>query len=741
MTTSGRCVLAEALVARRDVLGERLLAAREGPSYAAVSRVLPPLWYALGHNGMPLTHSGAYYLTFAYPLSLYGEKAFALHVADGSSIITRRSDGPSLTVLVGDGREVYGSCVARLGPARLARGWLPVLRTRYVDARGVRYAQESFAGRVPGIRSLVSFLRLTVDARHAGDATATVRFVASPGSRARLVTDGRGALEPEGVRYSVRGVRVLRVAWAHRPSQGLVAVDEAAYDTALRTTERFWGRELARGASFDVPEPRVLDAERSLLVQQRILTWRYSVGNPYEELSFAEALDAARVMAAYGHADVSEAILHFALRRLPVRFTSWRAGAVLVTAAELFRLTQDPTVLDNGTPALATALSRLARQIGRAGGSGLLDREQFSSDVRRRVLGLHGQAIAWQGLLALGRVWEQDHPRLAARARIAAGRLGKALRAAVRASQRRLPDGALFVPASLLDDVRPFERITASRDGSYWNLVMPYALASGLFDPRGSTARGIWRYMTDHGALLLGLVRADAARLYRGEPYPASGVDQVYGVNLARFLADADLPDRLVLSLYGTLAGAMTRNTFVSGEAATVAPLGGSSLGSMYQPPNGGTNTAFLETLRLALVHERRDARGAPVGLELAFATPRTWLRPGRTMRVENAPTSFGPVSYSISRHGSRVQVVLDAPPTPMLRVRLRLPRGERIRRVDAAGRSVPFDAATGTIELRPGAAARSLRLVARVGLDERDVTRRDATPRERARATAGGEP
>ena len=219
-------MLAEALVARRDVLGERLLAAREGPSYAAVSRALPPLWYAVGHGGLRLTRSGAYYLTFAYPRSLYGEKAFALHVADGSAIVTRRSDGPSLTVLVGDGREVYGSCVARLGPPRLARGWLPVLRTRYVDARGVRYAQESFAGRVPGIRSLVSFVRLTVDARRAGSTTATVRFVASPGSRARLVTDGRGAREHDGVRYGVRGVDVLRVAWVHSPSQGPVAVDE-----------------------------------------------------------------------------------------------------------------------------------------------------------------------------------------------------------------------------------------------------------------------------------------------------------------------------------------------------------------------------------------------------------------------------------------------------------------------------------------------------------------------------------
>ena len=243
---------------------------------------------------------------------------------------------------------------------------------------------------------------------------------------------------------------------------------------------------------------------------------------------------------------------------------------------------------------------------------------------------------------------------------------------------------------------------------------MPYALASGLFDPKGPTARGIWRYIGGHGGLLLGLVRADAARLYRGEPYPASGSDQVYGLNLTRFLADADLPDQLVLGLYGTLAGAMTRGTFVSGEAATIQPLRSSGLGSMYLPPNGGTSSAFLETLRVALVHERRNARGVPVGLELAFATPRAWLRPGKTIRVERAPTSFGEVSYALTRRGNTVRIVLDAPQAPWLRLRLRLPRGERIERVETAGRSVPFGTATGTIE-PPSSGERLLRLVVHV--------------------------
>jgi hypothetical protein len=711
-------VLDAALAAPRDVLGERLLGSRAGPSYASVRRLLPPLWYARGRGGAQLTRSGAYYVTFAYPLSLYGEKAFALHVADGSEIITRRVGGPSLTVFVGGGHERYGSCLARLTQPRLARGYLPILRTAYADSRGARYAQESFGGRTPGVRSLVSFVRLTVDARHAPGATAVVRFVPSTGSRARLATDGNGTTAAGGAVYRVHGTAVIDVAWVHTPGRGTVVVDGQAYAKARRATVSFWDEQLARGATFAVPDRRVLDAERSQLVQQRILTWRYSVGNPYEELSFAEALDAARVMAAYGHDDVAQAILRFALRRLPARFTNWRAGAVLVATADEFRLTGDPTFVEGRASALAAVLRRLERSLGRRHRSGLLEREAFSSDVARRVVALHGQAVAWQGLLAMSRVWSTlGRPHLAARAAVTALRLEHALRRATRSSSRRLSDGSLFVPAALDAAPAPFGRLTASRDGSYWNLVMPYVLASGLFDPRGATARDIWRYMGAHGSLLLGLVRADAKRLYRGEPFPASGTDQVYGLELARFLADADLPRRLVLSLYGTLAGAMAPGTFVSGEAATVKPLRGTSLGSMYLPPNGGTGTAFLETLRVMLVHERRGARGRPVGLELAYATPPAWLRPGRSIRVERALTSFGPVSFSLSRRGDSVRIVVDAPRAPALRLRLRLPRGERIERVERVehvGRAVAFDAGSGTLRL-PADGRGTLRLVARI--------------------------
>src|SRR5439155_1679704 len=136
------------------------------------------------------------------------------------------------------------------------------------------------------------------------------------------------------------------------------------------------------------------------------------------------------------------------------------------------------------------------------------------------VYGLHSQAIAWQGLRSMGLVWaESGHLQLAARSRRLASRLEAGLRAAVRASQVRLPDGSLFLPVRLLDRERPYDTLTASRAGSYWNLVAPYALASGLFAPRSPQAEGALEYVLRHGSRLLGLVLA--SRRASGSVWPA----------------------------------------------------------------------------------------------------------------------------------------------------------------------------------------------------------------------------
>jgi hypothetical protein len=688
--------VARALRAPHDLWGNQLLNAPDGPSYAAAQRLLPPLLYARAPKKRPLTESGAYYLTFGQPHGARGAGSVALHVADGSQVIAERVGGRRLTVFVGAaGRERFGSCLSRLGFARLADGYLPVLTTTYRDGAGVRYRQESFAAHTAETGSLVSFVRFDVDASRASRKLVQLRIATSVRQLRRSLAFSRGGtVKRSTLTYRIRRgtKRTLYLAWINYPGRRGISVDADRYDRARRAVQAFWRQRVAEGTQIVVPERRINDAFRNLLVQNLQQTWRYSVGNPYEQFSFPESVDVAEVMGSLGYPAVARSILVTSLTRKDEPYPNWKMGKRLVASALHFRLTRDRAFVEAATPTLRRYVEGLGAQLT-GSSTGLLARERYSSDIPDEVLGLHSQATVWQGLLAMGRVWaETGQAQLARRCEALATRLETALRRAIASSQRRLADGSLFLPARLLDGERPYESLTQARLGSYWNLVMPYALASGLFEPGSPEASGALRYMLRHGSRLLGVVRAGAYALYEQPAFPVSGTDQVYGINTARFLADNDVADQLVLSLYGSLAVAMTPATFVSGEAASVAPRAGEHFRSMYLPPNNASNAAFLETLRSLLVHETRDAGGAPAGLELAFGTPRPWLRAGRRITVRNAPTSFGPVSYTLEARTDTILATVDAPARPApktLRLRVRLPRGQRVDAVTVNGRAI----------------------------------------------------
>lgn len=721
-----------ALRAGKDLWGNALMHAPGGPTYTGVARRLTPLLLAAGNRHRYLTESGIHYLPFGWPTS-FGVHNVALHVADGSGIFANRTRGPRLTVTVGrQARERYGRCLARLSTPALARGYLPILETRYADASGGYYSEESFSGLLPETQSLVSFVRLSADATEAGR-TLTIRFRPSArgltmsdsgslvrGTKTFLYASEGGSFDGSSLTYEIPpGSRAtVYVAWPVAPATGRPFVlDEAGYERARQAVVDFWTAKLAQGAVYEVPEKRVEDAARNLLIQNLTLAWRYSVGDDYHnKLSTPEAIDAAGVMGEYGFAETNRSILDVSFWRPFGEAANWKIGEQLLGSARYYALFHDRAFLAARTPKLARYVAHVRRQLL---GRSLLRRERYSSDVDIAVFGLHSQAVVWAGLRAMSAVWASAGYRaLAARAGAVAGRLGSGLRRGIQRSARRLPDGSLFVPVRLVDGERPYRRLTASKPGSFWNLVMPYALASGILPPHSATARGVLRYMLSHGSRLLGLVRASAFTLYGQKRFPTSGTDQVYGLNVARFLADNDRPDQLVLSLYGQLAAGMTPGTYVSGEAATIAPVRGEYYRRMYLPPNSGSNSTFLETLRLMLVHETRKKGGAANGLELAFATPRSWLRPGREITVTNAPTSFGTLFYSLSARAGAVDAVLEVPPSrslSKLRLRLRLPAGRHLTSVVLEGHAYrSFDSTTGTIDLSGHTG--NLVLVARFG-------------------------
>jgi hypothetical protein len=104
------------------------------------------------------------------------------------------------------------------------------------------------------------------------------------------------------------------------------------------------------------------------------------------------------------------------------------------------------------------------------------------------------------------------------------------------------------------------------------------------------------------------------------------------------------------------------------------------------------------------LIHETRDQAGQPYGLQLGFATLRSWLLPGRHISVRDAPTSFGQVSYSIAATHGTVTATVTGPSRVLphtMALRLRLPTGARLLGVTIDGRRwTRFDSRAGTIQL-----------------------------------------
>src|SRR5262249_57533128 len=130
-----------------------------------------PLMYAVqpAEEG-PQSPTGVYYMPVGVPSGLAGRGSVALHVADGSQIMTNRWNDRNTQIFVGDGTERFGATIGNLGGPSLYRGYLPVLQVGDRDANGVRYTQEAFATFLPGTQQLASY----VPVRASGTVSATV---------------------------------------------------------------------------------------------------------------------------------------------------------------------------------------------------------------------------------------------------------------------------------------------------------------------------------------------------------------------------------------------------------------------------------------------------------------------------------------------------------------------------------------------------------------------------------------
>jgi hypothetical protein len=462
----------------------------------------------------------------------------------------------------------------------------------------------------------------------------------------------------------------------------LGALTAAAYEKLHDETAAAWERQLAGCMTLETPEDVVNRAWRTLVVAQLMMAagdeMRYSAGNVYARLYEAEAGDALRSLLTFGRLDDARRMTDPLLRYTQQGLDFHNDAFKLQLLCHVYWVTRDAQFVRDRGPLWRPIVRHILDN--RQAASGLLPKEDYAGDIQTKVDSLNSNANCWRGLRDMAAVLRDvGEAEEAGRIAAGAGELRAATLAALDKSEFR-DTKPPFVPVALFGAERPYDPITATVMGTYWNLLIPYVLGSDLLDDRRT--RDTLDYLHAHGGIAMGMMRIHQhSGLFANE----DAVDDLYALRYVQTLLRLDQVDRALVSFYGKLAQGLTRDTFIGGEGSGLIPLDPRGR-PMYLPPNAAGNALLLTTLRELLVQDQDlDHDGAPEALRLLFATPRDWLADGKTIRLEHAPSAFGRVSVIARSNLTNGDVTVEVRPPPAehapssVRLRARLPEGWRV--------------------------------------------------------------
>ena len=730
--------LEEAITSTRDLWGEAALAQPNGPSYEFLAPLLPPPRYVnadFRHYPIILCPPGE---IPSGPVEFRrggdpGARPKARLISDGSGLNLRGGSrswndvGVPVRFRVGPDEFAFGGLRDRVTEPVLAEGWLPIAEIRYahrspVQAEGMVplapttrrpapeiYRLEAFAATTPGLAEhCVVFVRFDL-------AQGTNGFLSvdldAPGARfenGRILDDaGRVVALFDASWKRERGRMVARIregtaATFAVPTTPLAATAELAVSPAAYAAQRAacvatWKALVDRAARVEVPEPRVNHAWRNAIVQNFQLInhgqLRYSTGNQYDQIYSAEGSDAVMALLSWGYAAEARRLLEplfdFTRRNLELHQASFKLGNL----ARYVWQTRDTAALAELRPRWEKEIARFLD--GRTGPGGLFPKEQYCGDIHTPVQSLNVNARAWRAMHDFGALQSVfGDSELGRRYSAEAAAFRSVVLQAVERAVSRTTEPP-FVPIALDGGEPVHSPILHSRIGSYWNIIIGYTIGSGIFPTGGEAENWIPHYQERHGGIFLGMVRSggDTFNFWTGP----ERVNPLYGTRYTLDALRRDEPERALLSLYGTLAQGLTRNTFVGGEGCTLRPVDAEGR-FFYCPPNSAASAHVLSMVRQLLVQEwDLDDDGRPETLRLMFGTSRRWLEDGKTIRVERTPTAWGEVGATLESRLSAGEVIatVDLPSrqTPARTLlRARVPEGWTVTGATAAGRKLTAD-------------------------------------------------
>lgn len=359
-----------------------------------------------------------------------------------------------------------------------------------------------------------------------------------------------------------------------------------------------------------------------------------------------------------------------------------RNGAFAWYAAEVARLADDQVWLQSIAPALIENADWTIKSIKESTANnqtvtrGLLPPHIYGGDIRDPATSLYASAVCWKGLSETADIFRtlgaKPLQQKASNYETAAVKLNTRLNEVIKEVANRSTQPP-FVPLALslpsLDGKHegPYEHLTASRLGNYWNLFASSVLELG-FPAKPAVNLNDWLlgYMETHGGLWAGLPRFN------------HGLDAAYSIGvindlMTRSIHDVKFRNQALASLQSFFLHAASRNGFTIPEVAGLFPyrLNASAYEQLvreapwnfgmydtdryidghisFTEPLGAAAGEALWMIRNALVAETRNEKGLPSGEVFLLSTvPSDWFSEGKEIKLEGFPTYYGTLSIQV---------------------------------------------------------------------------------------------
>ena len=744
-----------------DPLAKRILAAGE-PSYAALTAAYPGKILdrtVLGTYSSPRQPLGKYNDEF----SIYWNGAIACNLIKGKLTDNLGATGvmplAHNTVVefrVGTDNELPGRVRRNYSNLQYERGYLPIVIASY-ETGGVRYRETAFAhqpeGETEGWDIAFAGIEITNISKEPRQAALSVRTILNDGSAVRYqsakVLDGTGAVlmtaEAGGTfddangrldykfELSAGATRRLIFKIPYVPDgKSLVSPPTSAgFDAAHRKVAAHWQSLLDNGARISVPEPRINDIWRALLLQNYVLAdgprFTYGSGLRYNDSTYPfENGFASHVFAMYGHTDYADALQNEIPRMAVTREGGGRKyqnrrAMVLHHLLENYRLSGKTDIFDRwksdfyrvAEEIITDRRSTMVEVNGeKPAYYGILPPDKPGVDVQastQTVYVLAHSITNCQGLQDFGRFLITtgiDRER-GVRYMAEAAEFRASLMTAMRRVAIRLPDRPPFVDLQTLFFKQtpdygpdPYDDLALGRlQGTYYHYWVDMQLHFNFFNPDDEVAQWLTDYVQQRNGFVLGLTRA---RAQAGHTH--GWINNVYDAGYYNFRLRQGKIDEFLLGLYTKFAFGMSRYTYVASEGSPFIGYNterGGFVGADYSFPNSAANADTLLMLRNALVLEELKDNIETGKLCLMQGTPRAWLEPGKRIEVRKMHTYFGPISYTVQASNGRAKAEIEAPEGDWnnLEVHFRRP----LRAVTVNGKSHAGFAPNGTVTVPRG--------------------------------------